>query len=112
MQEVPPWWARPLAEAMVRMLQLHGVKHIFGLCGHTNIAVLAALSRSRRIGFVNTRHEQVAAHMAEPRWVRRFTEHGLRALFSAFEIVELTGTPTPGRPLMPVQYQLVARRPD
>ncbi len=25
------------AEAFVRMLQLHGVGHIFGLCGDTNL---------------------------------------------------------------------------
>ena len=50
------------ADALVRMLQLNGVKHIFGLCGHTNIAVLAALEKSKSIKFVNTRHEQVAAH--------------------------------------------------
>ena len=41
------------------------MRHVFGLCGHTNIAVLAALSKSRRIRFVNTRHEQVAAHAAD-----------------------------------------------
>ena len=41
----------------------------------------------------------------------RFTEHGLRALLEpAFDIVELTGVDTPGRPLMPIQYQVVARK--
>ncbi|NBX41662.1 MAG: thiamine pyrophosphate-binding protein, partial [Gammaproteobacteria bacterium] len=35
-----------------------------GLCGHTNIAVLAAMSGSS-LRFVNTRHEQVAAHAAD-----------------------------------------------
>jgi len=39
----------------------------------------------------------------------RFTEHGLRALFREFEIVELTEVPTPERPLMPIHYRLVAR---
>ena len=33
--------------------------------GHTNIAVLAALSRSKKIKFINTRHEQIAAHAAD-----------------------------------------------
>jgi SAM-dependent methyltransferase len=40
----------------------------------------------------------------------RFTEHGLRALFRAFEILELTAVATPGRDLMPIHYRLVARR--
>jgi acetolactate synthase-1/2/3 large subunit len=54
-----------IANQLVKYLEARGVKHIFGLCGHTNIAVLAALSKSRKIKFVNTRHEQVAAHMAD-----------------------------------------------
>lgn len=40
----------------------------------------------------------------------RFTEHGLRAILSRFEIVELREIATPGRDLMPIQYTLVARR--
>ena len=40
----------------------------------------------------------------------RFTEHGLRALFARFEIVELVGLETPGRDLMPIQYSLVAQK--
>ena len=54
-----------IANQLVKYLEARGVAHIFGLCGHTNIAVLAALSRSSRIKFVNTRHEQIAAHMAD-----------------------------------------------
>ncbi|MGC9221116.1 MAG: thiamine pyrophosphate-binding protein [Solirubrobacteraceae bacterium] len=50
---------------VVRYLEHRGVRHVFGLCGHTNIAVLAALSRSKEIQFVNTRHEQIAAHAAD-----------------------------------------------
>src|SRR5216110_2341761 len=49
-----------LAEYLERL----GVEVIFGLCGHTNIAFLDALGRSR-IRFVSTRHEQVAAHAAD-----------------------------------------------
>ena len=45
-------------------LEHRGVEYMFGLCGHTNIAVLAALARST-ISFVNTRHEQIAAHIAD-----------------------------------------------
>ena len=41
----------------------------------------------------------------------RFTEHGLRALLTDFEIVTLDAVETPGRPLMPVHYRTVARRP-
>jgi SAM-dependent methyltransferase len=41
----------------------------------------------------------------------RFTEHGLRALLREFEIEELTAVETPGRPLMPIHYAIVARRP-
>ncbi len=41
----------------------------------------------------------------------RFTEHGLRALFSDWEIVELAGLETSGRDLMPVHYTVVARKP-
>ncbi len=54
-----------IAHQLVRYLEHRGVEHVFGLCGHTNIAVLAALSNSDRIEFVNTRHEQLAAHAAD-----------------------------------------------
>lgn len=40
----------------------------------------------------------------------RFTEHGLRALLSGWDIVELNEVPTPGRPLMPIHYTVIARR--
>lgn len=36
-----------MAPQMVRYLEARGVEHIFGLCGHTNIAVLSALANSR-----------------------------------------------------------------
>ncbi|MEY3465950.1 MAG: hypothetical protein RL603_1549 [Pseudomonadota bacterium] len=53
-----------VAQELVRYLERRGVTHVFGLCGHTNIAVLAAMSGSS-LRFVNTRHEQVAAHAAD-----------------------------------------------
>ncbi|WP_027415429.1 thiamine pyrophosphate-binding protein [Aneurinibacillus terranovensis] len=53
-----------IAQQLVKYLEKRGVEHIFGLCGHTNIAVLAALENSA-IKFINTRHEQIAAHMAD-----------------------------------------------
>ncbi len=49
-----------LAEYLERL----GVEVIFGLCGHTVIAFLDALGKSR-IRFISTRHEQVAAHAAD-----------------------------------------------
>ncbi|MCW2309405.1 thiamine pyrophosphate-binding protein [Rhodobium gokarnense] len=52
------------APQLVRYLEARGITHIFGLCGHTNIAVLSALANSR-IRFVNVRHEQISAHAAD-----------------------------------------------
>jgi len=40
----------------------------------------------------------------------RFTEHGLRVLLDRFEILALTPLETPGRPLMPIQYTVAARK--
>lgn len=53
-----------IANQLVKYLEARGIEHIFGLCGHTNIAVLAALSKSK-IQFINVRHEQIAAHAAD-----------------------------------------------
>ena len=53
-----------ISHQLVRYLEQRGVTHIFGLCGHTNIAVLTALENSK-IRFVNPRHEQIAAHAAD-----------------------------------------------
>ncbi|MEU4222951.1 thiamine pyrophosphate-binding protein [Nonomuraea sp. NPDC026600] len=52
------------AHALVAQLEDLGVSHVFGTCGHTNIAVLDALADSR-IRFVIARHEQAAAHAAD-----------------------------------------------
>ncbi|MFI5914359.1 thiamine pyrophosphate-binding protein [Dactylosporangium sp. NPDC051541] len=52
------------AEALVAQLEAYGVEYVFGTCGHTNIALLDALGRSR-ISFVIARHEQAAAHAAD-----------------------------------------------
>src|SRR5215468_3439709 len=49
---------------LTEYLEQLGVEVIFGLCGHTVIAFLDALGRSR-IRYVSTRHEQVAAHAAD-----------------------------------------------
>jgi acetolactate synthase I/II/III large subunit len=55
---------KTVAEHIVDYLENRDVKHVFGLCGHTNIAVLAALDESP-IDFVTVRHEQISAHAAD-----------------------------------------------
>ncbi|MEX3007604.1 thiamine pyrophosphate-binding protein [Hoeflea sp. TYP-13] len=55
---------RTVAEHLVDYLEQRGVEHVFGLCGHTNIAVLAAMADSP-IDFVTVRHEQIASHAAD-----------------------------------------------
>src|SRR5438046_731526 len=49
---------------LTEYLERLGVEVIFGLCGHTVIALLDALGKSR-IRFISTRHEQIAAHAAD-----------------------------------------------
>ena len=53
-----------VSHQLVRYLEDRGVTHIFGLCGHTNIALLSAMANSN-IHFVSVRHEQIAAHAAD-----------------------------------------------
>ena len=53
-----------VSHQLVKYLENRGVECIFGLCGHTNIAFLSALEKSS-IRFINTRHEQIAAHAAD-----------------------------------------------
>src|SRR3954468_23550888 len=54
------------AEAFVRMLQLHGVKHIFGLCGDTSLPFYDALFRlDHGMTHILTRDERSAAYMAD-----------------------------------------------
>src|SRR4026207_418883 len=55
---------RIAAYLLTDYLERLGVEVVFGLCGHTVIAFLDALGKSR-IRFVSTRHEQVAAHAAD-----------------------------------------------
>jgi acetolactate synthase-1/2/3 large subunit len=49
---------------LVEYLERIGVEVVFGLCGHTVIALLDALGKSN-IRFISTRHEQIAAHAAD-----------------------------------------------
>jgi acetolactate synthase I/II/III large subunit len=54
------------AEAMVRMLQAHGVTHMFGLCGDTTLPFYDALARlDHGISHVLTRDERHAGYMAD-----------------------------------------------
>ncbi len=54
------------AEAMVRMLEAHGVKHIFGLCGDTTMPFYDAMYRlDHGITHILTRDERHAAYMAD-----------------------------------------------
>ncbi|MCC7426481.1 MAG: thiamine pyrophosphate-binding protein [Alphaproteobacteria bacterium] len=54
------------AEAFVRMLAAHDVKHIFGLCGDTSLPFYDALKRlNHGMTHVLTRDERCAAYMAD-----------------------------------------------
>ena len=54
------------AEAMVRMLAGHGVRHIFGLCGDTSLPFYDALARlDHGMTHILTRDERHAAYMAD-----------------------------------------------
>jgi acetolactate synthase-1/2/3 large subunit len=59
-----PGKEKTVAEHIVDFLERRDVTHVFGLCGHTNISVLAALAESP-IDFVTVRHEQIASHAAD-----------------------------------------------
>ncbi len=54
-----------VADHVAAFLDDRGVDLVFGLCGHTNISLLAALERRGRPRFVTARHEQVAGHAAD-----------------------------------------------
>ena len=53
------------AEALVKALELEGVRHVFGHPGHGNTNILDAIFDSPQIDFMLTRHEQAAAHIAD-----------------------------------------------
>ncbi len=54
------------ADAMVRMLQLNGVKHIFGLCGDTSLPFYDALARlDHGMDHILCRDERSAGYMAD-----------------------------------------------
>ena len=54
------------AEALVRLLDLHGVEYIFGLCGDTTLPLYDALARlDHGITHILARDERAAAYMAD-----------------------------------------------
>ena len=54
------------AEAMVRLLDAHGVRHIFGLCGDTTLPFYDALYRlDHGMQHILTRDERCAGYMAD-----------------------------------------------
>jgi sulfoacetaldehyde acetyltransferase len=57
--------AMTAAEAVVESLRVEGVKHLFGIPGSCMLEILDVLYDSPDIQFISTRHEQVAAHMAD-----------------------------------------------
>jgi acetolactate synthase-1/2/3 large subunit len=61
---IPSGETRIASYLLTEYLERLGVEVIFGLCGHTVIAFLDALGKSR-IRFISSRHEQVAAHAAD-----------------------------------------------
>ena len=54
------------AEAVLKMLEAYGVRHIFGLCGDTSLPLYDALYRqAKNIQHILTRDERSAAYMAD-----------------------------------------------
>ena len=54
-----------VADLMVNYLERRGVEYVFGLCGHTVIGLLDALSRSTSVKYISVRNEQIAALAAD-----------------------------------------------
>src|SRR5262249_62165255 len=62
MPDAPP---RTVADALVRRLRDHGVRHVFGYPGGQLTPIYDALYRDGGIRHVLARHEQAAAFMAD-----------------------------------------------
>lgn len=54
-----------LSEQLVDYLERRDTKYIFGLCGHTVIAMLDALEKSKNLKYISVRHEQIASTAAD-----------------------------------------------
>jgi acetolactate synthase-1/2/3 large subunit len=55
---------KTVAHLVADYLERRGIKHVFGLTGHTVITMLDAL-KDGKIRFVSVRHEQIASHAAD-----------------------------------------------
>src|SRR3989442_11273363 len=51
--------------AVVELLKAEQVRHIFGIVGATFLDILDALYDDRSVEYINVRHEQAAAFMAD-----------------------------------------------
>ncbi len=56
---------RLVSDLIVDYLERRGVTELFGLCGHTVIGMLDALSRSKKLRYIGTRHEAIASTAAD-----------------------------------------------
>lgn len=54
-----------LSYQLVDYLERRDVKYVFGLCGHTVIAMLDALKQSKKLKYISVRHEQIASTAAD-----------------------------------------------
>lgn len=54
-----------VAEKIVEQLEAYGVKHIYGIPGDSNLPIIEAIRKSKKIKFILTRHEETAAFMAD-----------------------------------------------
>lgn len=54
-----------VSDLLVNYLERRGVTKLFGLCGHTVIGMLDALSRSEKIEYIGVRHEAIASTAAD-----------------------------------------------
>ncbi len=52
-------------DVLVKCLENEGVEYIFGIIGKETLDLIDSLSRSKQIQFINVRHEQGAAFMAD-----------------------------------------------
>jgi pyruvate oxidase len=54
-----------VAEKIVEQLEAYGVKHIYGIPGDSNLPIIEAIRKRKKIKFILTRHEETAAFMAD-----------------------------------------------
>ena len=54
-----------VSDLIVDYLERRGVTELFGLCGHIVIGMLDALSRSKKLRYIGTRHEAIASTAAD-----------------------------------------------